>query len=430
MKLLFLDVDGVLNDGYRGYPFLVEHCLRLLKHIIEETKAQIVLSSNWRLFNEYRGVLMPKLIEHGIIEKDVFSSTPDLDLDHLPLRPREILQWIRDNTSICPWQKNRELPKVDQFVVIDDRNLVKELYGQSLHGQFVQTNGQIGLTMEIAKKVIKLLNQPAHLTSTSTWALTHWPVFNQFEDVSYVQSLVGIRVVDNRVCQEKLHTPLDCFPSLVLSRIVQFLTISEMSSVSCTSHKFNNITTTNDVWQPLYQSLKERNPRPKPSDSLLGNVFQQSWPLSVPVDGYYKVACYLFLASQTSSISTLNFVRKFLQCASSPDSGELTVESCPRCHEKSELIPTGLASSKYGLNEPELSTMESSPSRRSIKMKERKLVCDVEAQLLSILKWGSLGAIRKRRASWQTGVEELCTDGSRKAAKLLQSLRLQNIQVA
>jgi hypothetical protein len=315
-------------------------------------------------------------------------------------------------------------------VVIDDRNLVKELYGQSLHGQFVQTNGQIGLTMEIAKKVIKLLNQPAHLTSTSTWALTHWPVFNQFEDVSYVQSLVGIRVVDNRVCQEKLHTPLDCFPSLVLSRIVQFLTISEMSSVSCTSHKFNNITTTNDVWQPLYQSLKERNPRPKPSDSLLGNVFQQSWPLSVPVDGYYKVACYLFLASQTSSISTLNFVRKFLQCASSPDSGELTVESCPRCHEKSELIPTGLASSKYGLNEPELSTMESSPSRRSIKMKERKLVCDVEAQLLSILKWGSLGAIRKRRASWQTGVEELCTDGSRKAAKLLQSLRLQNIQVA
>jgi len=111
MKLLFLDVDGVLNDGYRGYPFLVEPCLRLLKHIIEETKAQVVLSSNWRLFNEYRGVLLPKLIEHGIIKTDVFSSTPDLDLDHLPLRPREILQWIRDSTSICPWQKIESFPE-------------------------------------------------------------------------------------------------------------------------------------------------------------------------------------------------------------------------------------------------------------------------------------------------------------------------------
>jgi len=44
--------------------------------------------------------------------------------------------------------------------------------------------------------------------------------------------------------------------------------------------------------------------------------------------------------------------------------------------------------------------------------------------LLALLKWGSLGAIRKRRASWQTSMEDLCNDGSRKAVKLLQSLRL------
>jgi len=335
MKLLFLDVDGVLNDGYRGYPFLVEHCLRLLKHIIEETKAQIVLSSNWRLFNEYRGVLMPKLVEHGIIEKDVFSSTPDLDLDHLPLRPREILQWIRDSTSICPWLKNRELPQVHQFVVIDDRNLVRELYGQSLQGQFVQTNGQVGLTMEIATKVIKLLNQPVELTSLPTWALNHWPVFHEFENVNYVQCPVGFRVIDNRVCQVKVYTPLDCFPSSVLNRIVQFLTISEMASVSVTSRKFSTVTASNDVWQPLYESLKEQSLQRRKSDDC-----QQPWPMTTPVDGYYKMACCLFLAS-TSSLSTFNFVRKFLQCASSHES----VESSPQCNEKSELIVQGLASS-------------------------------------------------------------------------------------
>jgi hypothetical protein len=287
-----------------------------LKLIIEETKAQIVLSSNWRLFNEYRGVLMPKLIEHGIIDKDVFSSTPDLDLDHLPLRPREILQWIRDNTSICPWQKNKDLPQIHQFVIVDDRNLVKELYGQSLHGQFVQTDGQVGLTMENTKRIIKLLNQPVQVTSTSTWALNHWPVFQEFENVSYIQSLVGIRVVDNRVCQTKLCRPLDCFPATILHRTIQFLTIPEMASVSRTSRKFSVITASNEAWAPLYQSLKEQgHQRLKRDDSLLGNVFQQSRPLSVPVDGYYKMACCLFLASQTSRVSTLSFVRKFLQSA-------------------------------------------------------------------------------------------------------------------
>jgi hypothetical protein len=418
MKLLFLDVDGVLNDGYRGYPFLVETHLRLLKYIIEETKAQIVLSSNWRLFNEYRGVLMPKLIEHGIVEKDVFGSTPDLDLDHLPLRPREILQWIRDNTGICPWQKNKELPQVLQFVVLDDRNLVKELYGQSLQGKFVQTNGQIGLTMEIAKKVIDLLNQPPRITSTSTWALNHWSVFQEFENVSYVQSVMGIRVIDNRTCQTKLS--FDCFPTGVLHRVIQFLGLSDMASISLASQKLNAIASSNEIWQPFHEILKTRSQRLKPESSLFGEMSQQSWPLSSPVDGYYKMSCYFLIASQSS----LGFVTKFLQCPSIHE----TSESCPRCHERSQLITKGLASSKYGLTEPELVSIGlSTPHRlQTTKKNVRQLYCEVEAQILGILKWGSIGAIRKRRASWQTSMEEMYTDGSRKAAKLLQSLKLQN----
>jgi len=89
----------------------------------------------------------------------------------------------------------------------------------------------------------------------------------------------------------------------------------------------------------------------------------------------------------------------------------------------------GLATSKYGLSEPELGSPVPSRSQTTKKKEVRKLFCDVEVQLLGILKWGSLGAVRKRRASWQTSMEEIYTDGSRKAAKLLQSLRLQNIQV-
>jgi len=323
-------------------------------------------------------------------------------------------------------KKNKELPQVLQFAVIDDRNLVKELYGQSLHGKFVQTNGQIGLTMEIAKKVIKLLNQPAQVTSTSTWALNHWPVFYEFENVSYVQMTVGIRVVDNRQCQTKVYTPLDCFPSDVLQRITGFLGIPELATLAVVSPKFNVIASSNEIWRPLHESLKTKSQqRPKTEESsFLGQMTQQpTWPLSVPVEGYYKMACCMLLASQTSSLPTLRFIRKFLQCASSHES-----ESCPRCHERSELITMGLASSKYGLSEPELVSIGFSPSsRRQTKQKLQKAYCEAEVQLLGILKWGSLGAIRKRRASWQTSVEELCTDGSRKAAKLLQSLKLQAV---
>ena len=52
MKLIFLDIDGVLNvipqghDDFGGifHPEFIEN----LKHIIEETDAKIVVSSSWR----------------------------------------------------------------------------------------------------------------------------------------------------------------------------------------------------------------------------------------------------------------------------------------------------------------------------------------------------------------------------------------------
>ena len=52
MKVLFLDVDGVLNyegcDSYFGSVlFVVEEKVRLLADIIGETDARIVLTSTW-----------------------------------------------------------------------------------------------------------------------------------------------------------------------------------------------------------------------------------------------------------------------------------------------------------------------------------------------------------------------------------------------
>ena len=59
MKIIFLDIDGVLNnyntlgEGANWEPDLV----KILNRIIKETKAKIVLSSTWRQIEHYRNII-------------------------------------------------------------------------------------------------------------------------------------------------------------------------------------------------------------------------------------------------------------------------------------------------------------------------------------------------------------------------------------
>lgn len=46
-KVIFLDIDGVLNQD-NGGPKIEECFVKRLAHIVEETGAEIVLSSSWR----------------------------------------------------------------------------------------------------------------------------------------------------------------------------------------------------------------------------------------------------------------------------------------------------------------------------------------------------------------------------------------------
>lgn len=54
MKVIFLDVDGVLNSEKdlleaKGKSELFDRPLILLKELVESTKAKIVVSSTWRI---------------------------------------------------------------------------------------------------------------------------------------------------------------------------------------------------------------------------------------------------------------------------------------------------------------------------------------------------------------------------------------------
>lgn len=108
-KIVFLDVDGVLNS----MPYLEaarsgkmknegEICsiyLQRLKEIIEKTGANIVLSSTWRVMKECEdenGIKMYRYLENRLNEYGlrIYGQTGDADKRG---RVYEILTWVKEN---------------------------------------------------------------------------------------------------------------------------------------------------------------------------------------------------------------------------------------------------------------------------------------------------------------------------------------------
>ena len=116
MKVLFLDIDGVLKEESYKAAFQDE-CFARLKRIIDATDAQIILTSSWRV-NYW------KFVENGFQteNEDVLrlyeyfekyglkvSGRTDLTRRSGPdSRPSEIRNWLADK------------PDVDTFCILDD----------------------------------------------------------------------------------------------------------------------------------------------------------------------------------------------------------------------------------------------------------------------------------------------------------------------
>jgi hypothetical protein len=135
MKLIFLDIDGVLNcrttPNPRDFPYIVdEDLLARLRRLLERTGASVVLSSTWR----YDPAGIYSANRYGVPFIDVIP-----DLPHEP-RCKEILAWLRDH------------PEVDRYIVIDDED--DELDSLPLF----QPSSRTGLTEEIVAGAADYLN--------------------------------------------------------------------------------------------------------------------------------------------------------------------------------------------------------------------------------------------------------------------------------
>lgn len=137
MKILFLDVDGVLNS-YQSQTYLPlsKPALKRLKTIVEETGCKIVLSSTWRKLESTKRRLSTRLAYRGLY---ITSQTPVLK----GFRGEEIKQWLDNHSNISSY-----------CILDDDADMYPEQFPF-----FVRTNPEVGLTDENVKEVIKILNK-------------------------------------------------------------------------------------------------------------------------------------------------------------------------------------------------------------------------------------------------------------------------------
>ena len=143
MKVLFLDIDGVINNANTSFTTglwpLDRFAAFLVGKIVMHTECKAVLSSSWR--NHPDGVDIVGKHITPVLDKTC-RSWYDEKTDHHSIRGEEIQKWLDEH------------PEVERYAILDDDSDMLE----EQMPNFFQTTWEEGLTEEIMNKVIKHLN--------------------------------------------------------------------------------------------------------------------------------------------------------------------------------------------------------------------------------------------------------------------------------
>jgi hypothetical protein len=154
MKIIFLDFDGVMDTAYydhilskNGLPecdkfgvVFDPDCIKNLKYIIDNTGADIVVSSSWKDFMSYKEIL----------EMWECRNLPGFVTDVTPFPPYrrnrgdEIDAWLDECDVEC------------QYVIIDDLDSYN--FNEHQIPRLLIVNPFNGLDEETAKRAVALLN--------------------------------------------------------------------------------------------------------------------------------------------------------------------------------------------------------------------------------------------------------------------------------
>ena len=178
MKVIFLDIDGVLNSEdwfkrrfeetdkdivHSQYPFYEfdKGLVQNLNRIIKETGAKVVVSSTWRLGRSVEE--LQEILEKVGFEGKVIDKTPHFGgvggFGYTIPRGCEIEWWLKEHGyRRINWSKERlreelQKSKVKNYVILDDDSDM--LLGQREH--FVHTSWKSGLSDYATEKAINTL---------------------------------------------------------------------------------------------------------------------------------------------------------------------------------------------------------------------------------------------------------------------------------
>ena len=131
MKVIFLDIDGVLNKEnwmLEKTAWIDEEKLSMLSSVIKETDAKIVMTSNWReVWNEpmfYTNEKNGIFLGHKLFEKYEIPIVGFTEI--FGKREDEIRKYLADHMYI------------EKYAVVDDKDLNID--------NFVRTDKRFGLT--------------------------------------------------------------------------------------------------------------------------------------------------------------------------------------------------------------------------------------------------------------------------------------------
>lgn len=147
MKIIFLDVDGVLNnmtwakrmrdEGVHVFAedMLEDRAIKLFKQIIDATGADVVITSTWRTHVAAMTHLLDQLAYYGIRP---IAKTPRLT----ELRGNEITAWMQ-----------RYDGNIESYVILDDDS------DMTVHmDHLVKASFEHGLQPEHVTRAIEILN--------------------------------------------------------------------------------------------------------------------------------------------------------------------------------------------------------------------------------------------------------------------------------
>ncbi len=152
MRVVFLDIDGVLNHQQlydanlaRGTPtppdgWIDRACVTRLNELCARTGANVVISSSWRTYASIPGQPVGGLAGTvGVLRAcgltaEVIGATPDHTTEAQRAKQERAARW----PEIRAWLDAH--PEVERFVVIDDCEVTAPA------DRFVQTSLAVGLT--------------------------------------------------------------------------------------------------------------------------------------------------------------------------------------------------------------------------------------------------------------------------------------------